>query len=102
MSTSSTDPSKDWRHRAKCKDIVDPDEFFPSENDRAQGRRVIRKYCDKCPVVVACLNYALCVTEVTGIWGGFTPIDIRKIKRGMSPEALKQTRLDAMVYELRR
>jgi hypothetical protein len=53
---------------AKCSTSIDPDWFFNYEKLQGKERK---SYCNDCPVIAECLNYALNV-KVMGIWGGTT------------------------------
>ncbi|MER7792937.1 WhiB family transcriptional regulator [Streptomyces sp. NPDC097640] len=71
-----------WRERAACRG-ADPDLFFPIGNsgptlgqiDEAKG------VCDQCPVVEQCLNWAIRMGWVEGIWGGTTEGERRAMRR---------------------
>ncbi|MGD9704361.1 MAG: WhiB family transcriptional regulator [Acidimicrobiia bacterium] len=71
-----------WRQDAICRD-TDPDLFFPVgttghalvQIDRA------REVCDQCPVKVDCLEFALETNQDSGIWGGTSEEERRKIRR---------------------
>ena len=59
--------------QAKCRDIENPDMFFPES--RAEERKslpAIRKICDGCIERKECLDYALSEQIPYGIWAGFT------------------------------
>jgi len=57
---------KRWRSRAKCAGY-NTNEFFPSLGVNA---KFIQEFCQTCPVVVECLDYALDNGINSGIWGG--------------------------------
>ncbi|MFE7837003.1 WhiB family transcriptional regulator [Streptomyces sp. NPDC057474] len=71
-----------WRERAVCL-RVDPDLFFPigvsgltlAQVDEAKG------VCGRCPVVEQCLDWAMRVGQVEGIWGGTTESERRAMRR---------------------
>jgi WhiB family transcriptional regulator, redox-sensing transcriptional regulator len=71
-----------WRQHSICRD-TDPDLFFPVgttgqalvQIDRA------REVCDQCPVKVDCLEFALETNQDSGIWGGTSEEERRKIRR---------------------
>jgi len=70
----------DWRKRAACKEVTDPDLFFPVGTtgpalDQIQAAKAI---CDPCPVKKNCLDWALSTHQDTGVWGGLSE-DERKI-----------------------
>ncbi len=57
-----------WSHRAACLD-ADPAVFFPEAADDGTNAKTI---CARCPVVEACLNYALVNRQHHGVWGGLS------------------------------
>lgn len=76
-----TDPF--WREKALCAQIGG-DEFFPEKTgDHASWRRAV-SVCRSCPVQVECLQYALDNNEAFGVWGGTTPRQRGRIRRGVS------------------
>lgn len=64
-----------WWDRAACKD-ADPALFHPEQGGRG-SYTVARTYCDRCPVLAACLADCLAWEEKqaarSGMWGGMTP-----------------------------
>jgi WhiB family redox-sensing transcriptional regulator len=69
-----------WQERGRCRtDDVDPSIFFPGEGERAVVNQA-RKICFRCPVRVACLQFAVDHGEV-GIWGGTTDYERRNMRR---------------------
>jgi WhiB family transcriptional regulator, redox-sensing transcriptional regulator len=72
-SATARDP-KDWRLRAACRYLTDPDLFFPlsaagpSQPQIAQAKAV----CAVCPVSAQCLEFARRTRQQHGIWGGLT------------------------------
>lgn len=71
-----------WRLQAICRD-TDPDLFFPVgttgyalvQIDRA------KQVCGECPVHVDCLDYALETNQDSGIWGGTSEEERRKLRK---------------------
>lgn len=65
------------------------DHFFPHPSEKLTSKhlRPIKELCDSCPVVQACLTYALYV-EVEGIWGGTTFGDRRSIRKELGIESM--------------
>jgi len=67
---------------------VDPEMFFPEEEELPNGRLVaVYKYqkqavdiCRSCPLIADCLTYAIRNGEV-GIWGGMTENQRRRLKQ---------------------
>lgn len=71
----------DWMKQANCKG-VDSNLFFPkrgTESDRFIKQAVA--YCNECPVVEQCLEYALDTDQKIGIWGGTSGRQRRMIQR---------------------
>ena len=66
-----------WREWARCKG-VDPDIFYPPEEDEALAAKEI---CAGCPVQEVCLDYALSQREKLGVWGGMTERERRRMLR---------------------
>lgn len=71
-----------WRERAACL-RVDPDLFFPIGNSGPTLEQIdeARAVCGRCPVVEQCLDWAMEVGQVEGIWGGMTESERRAMKR---------------------
>lgn len=74
----------DWRHRSACRN-EDPELFFPTATtgtslwEREVGKA--KSVCERCPVVSACLAWALASGE-DGVWGG-TTLGERRALRGV-------------------
>lgn len=74
----------DWRQYAECAK-QDPDLHHPvshgrSASDIAQAREA-KRVCQACPVREECLRWALARQEPSGVWGGLTERERRKILR---------------------
>lgn len=54
----------DWFAQAECRG-TGPRKFFPEGHESAA-----HAICQRCPVRVACLDYALDDPTLVGIWGG--------------------------------
>lgn len=57
---------------------VDPDLFFP---ERGASVAEAKAVCRSCPVIDACLEYALQEGIKVGIWGGCSERERRQIRR---------------------
>jgi WhiB family transcriptional regulator, redox-sensing transcriptional regulator len=95
MSTAAAMPASvrrpDWRDNAACRD-ADPDVFFPDGDVRfAQAQvRTAKLICRECPVSVTCLSWVLASGHESGIWGGLTEDERRRLRwrvRGSAPTA---------------
>ncbi len=68
-----------WSLLAACKGL-DAAIFFPDEPGESETH-MAKAVCSCCPVVVACLEYALTHRELDGIWGGHSELDRRRVVR---------------------
>ncbi|MGH9138874.1 MAG: WhiB family transcriptional regulator [Acidimicrobiales bacterium] len=72
----------DWRDLASCRD-TSPDLFFPvgttgpAIEQIAQAKAV----CRECLVQSECLEFALVTNQDSGVWGGTSEEERRKIRR---------------------
>lgn len=71
----------DWRHRAACVD-TDPETFFPIGNTGPALLQIedAKAVCRRCPVIDACLLWAL-EHEQAGVWGGMSENERARFKR---------------------
>lgn len=69
---------EDWHDEAVCREVDDPDLFFP---ERGRSSSVAKALCADCPVLDRCLAFALENADVAGVWGGTTPVERRQMKR---------------------
>jgi WhiB family transcriptional regulator, redox-sensing transcriptional regulator len=76
----------DWRDHAACRRL-DPDLFFPVSTSGASLPQIetARRICGRCPVLTACLRWALDAGQVSGIWGGTTEEDRRAMRYAPAP-----------------
>jgi WhiB family redox-sensing transcriptional regulator len=83
-----------WQRAAACKDVPDPDVFFPSKGEDAAAAKQI---CAGCPVLGECLEFALATMRAPerdhGVYGGLTPAERARL-RG-SPALHRVHRLDS-------
>lgn len=81
-SRSLTLANDDWRSVAACQD-TDPDLFFPVGTTGpalvqiAQAKAV----CSECDAKASCLEFAITTNQDTGIWGGTSEEERRKLRR---------------------
>jgi WhiB family redox-sensing transcriptional regulator len=65
----------EWQFEGACVD-ADPESFFLEDGMRGSTKRIREKtaiaVCNTCPVKQQCLDHALNVPEVYGVWGGMT------------------------------
>ena len=81
-----------WRDEAAC--VGKPGEWWFPERDESRPFGAMsraRAICDACPVQQDCLNHALTEDIRHGMWGGKSPEERTRIRRGTRrgrPEAL--------------
>lgn len=73
-----------WREMAGCLG-EDPDLFFPIGNGNSGPTLMqideAKAVCRGCPVLEKCLDWAVKVDPVAGIWGGATESERRAMRR---------------------
>ena len=67
----------EWQAQAACKNISQPDIFFPGRGESSAPAKAI---CAGCPVRAECLDYALSHGERVGIWGGTSERERRRMR----------------------
>ncbi|MDQ6840739.1 MAG: WhiB family transcriptional regulator [Actinomycetota bacterium] len=72
----------DWRDDAACRD-TDPDLFFPIGTtgpavDQIDSAKAV---CDRCEAQIACLEFALATNQESGIWGGTSEDERRRLRK---------------------
>ncbi len=74
--------AEDWRRQAACKD-TDPDLFFPigSTGPAVDQIEAAKKVCRACEAQIACLEFALETNQESGIWGGTSEEERRRIRK---------------------
>ena len=74
--------AEDWRDQASCRS-VDPDLFFPVGTTGVALVQIehAKAVCKTCPVQGACLEFALATNQESGIWGGTSEEERRKLRR---------------------
>src|SRR5215475_10375410 len=75
-----------WESEALCRGS---DELFcrklnESEAERVQRERAAKQVCGICPVREECLDYALRVRELVGVWGGLNALERLDLMRERS------------------
>lgn len=70
-----------WHYNAACgSGGADPEIFFPPATGGTRAAAEARTWCNNCPVVTECLDYAV-RTRQQGIWGGTTEEQRALIRR---------------------
>lgn len=80
----STEPVEqaDWRKLASCRD-TDPDLFFPVGTTGPAIEQIenAKAVCRSCEAQVPCLEFALSTNQDSGVWGGTSEEERRKLRR---------------------
>ncbi len=76
-----------WRLLAACQD-TDPDLFFPVGTtgpaiDQIDSAKAV---CDSCHAKAPCLEFALVTNQDSGVWGGTSEEERRRIRRAWVAE----------------
>ena len=77
----SVDPDA-WRDVAACRD-TDPDLFFPVGTTGLALEQIAaaKSVCAACDVQSACLEFALATNQESGVWGGTSEEERRKLRK---------------------
>ncbi len=72
----------DWRDVAACQD-TDPDLFFPVGTTGPAIEQIdsAKAVCDTCEAKSPCLEFALMTNQDSGVWGGTSEEERRKLRR---------------------
>lgn len=93
MNPLSTIDTAPWRQDAACAG-EDPDLFFSGDDASV---RAAKQVCATCPVRADCLETALAVNEMHGVWGGMAEGERRRLirQRRRDRRQRQQRRTDA-------
>ena len=71
-----------WRDRAACRD-TDPELFFPigATGEALEEIESAKAICRTCPVRRDCLAFAVETNQESGVWGGMSEDERRKLRR---------------------
>ncbi|MCU1369222.1 WhiB family transcriptional regulator [Aquihabitans daechungensis] len=79
---SLTIASDEWRRTAACRD-TDPDLFFPVGTTGPAIEQIenAKAVCRQCDAQRDCLEFALATNQDSGIWGGTSEEERRKLRK---------------------
>ena len=72
----------DWRGTSACSD-TDPGLFFPvgTTGPALEQIAAAKAVCDTCEAKAPCLQFALSTNQDSGVWGGTSEEERRKLRR---------------------
>jgi WhiB family transcriptional regulator, redox-sensing transcriptional regulator len=71
-----------WMDEAACREVGTEPFFAETDNELIRvDYRAAKKICARCPVVDACLDYALELNIAYGVFGGLTERERRAVRR---------------------
>lgn len=73
-----------WRRDALCRDLcrsgdAEPSWWFPQQHRPTPELEQARAICLRCPVRAECLDWALKLPELHGLWGAMSPRQRRRV-----------------------
>ena len=82
VSITLADADNDWRDQSACRD-TDPYLFFPVGTTGPAIEQIdnAKAVCGQCDVRQPCLEFALTSNQDSGIWGGTSEEERRKLRR---------------------
>lgn len=70
----------DWVGDALCAQ-TDPEIFFPEKGKSSAEAKLV---CRRCPVTEECLEFAIVTRQKFGVWGGLSPDERSRVRRGLA------------------
>ena len=72
----------DWRQLASCRS-TEPDLFFPigTTGPAVDQIEAAKRVCRSCEVQEPCLDFALATNQESGVWGGTSEEERRKLRK---------------------
>ena len=73
----------DWRQRAACREVSDPEVFFPigTTGPALEQIEQAKRICRQCGVRKECLDWALETHQDIGVWGGLSEEERKALQR---------------------
>lgn len=74
--------TEDWRGSAACRD-TNPELFFPVGTTGVAIDQInsAKEVCHLCPAEEKCLEFALATNQESGVWGGTSEEERRKVRK---------------------
>ena len=82
LTSDVSDHAAEWRDRAACRS-TDPDLFFPvgTTGPAISQIEAAKDVCRACPSLDPCLEFALATNQESGVWGGTSEDERRKLRK---------------------
>jgi len=82
LTIEADDDEFDWRDGAACRD-TDPDLFFPvgTTGPALEQIAAAKEVCCQCDVQAECLEFAIVTNQDSGVWGGTSEEERRKLRK---------------------
>lgn len=84
LTPSFYEQDENWKQHAACRDKP-TDMFFPNRGDAVHA---VKRICAECPVRQECLDYALKIPNLVGIWGGMSGRERRNYRSQLRRDAV--------------
>ena len=72
-----------WQVQGACRgpraSAFFPPSHFERKDAKARREATAKDICSRCPVQRQCLDYALGIRELHGIWGGLNEVERRRL-----------------------
>ena len=74
--------AEDWRRMAACRH-TEPDLFFPvgTTGPAVDQIEAAKRVCRSCEAIEPCLDFALATNQESGVWGGTSEEERRKLRK---------------------
>lgn len=80
-----------WQRLASCRGedsvFFFAPAYFEKRGEKLAREAVAKRICASCPVIEACLEFALATREGHGVWGGLNETERRAILKAQTREA---------------
>lgn len=79
------DLARAWQEQAECAHYAGRVDFFPARGESVRDAKAV---CTICPVRNECLEFAMRLKVVHGVWGGLSERERRSLRRERSRAAI--------------
>ena len=74
-----------WQQQAECLHHAGQVDFFPARGESVRDAKAV---CTICPVKSECLEFAMRLKVVHGVWGGLSERERRSLRRARNRDAI--------------